>query len=113
MDEPANDLLERVRLFTAGDGLIEQRQFGGNAFMLNGNMLCCISKTGMMARVGKDQEAEALTRPHARPFDRTGRRMGGLVHVDLAGLKDDSALQGWLATARNFVGTMPPKKKKR
>jgi len=107
------DLLDRVRLLTAGDQLNEQRQFGGHSFMLNGNMLCCISKNGMMARVGKDQEAEALTKPYARPFDVTGRRMGGLILVDPQGVETDDDLSAWLAMARTFVEKLPPKKKKR
>lgn len=107
-----SDLIDRVRLLTAGDKLTEQRQFGGNSFILNGNMLCCIGKHGMMARVGKEQEEEALKRPYARPFDMTGRRMGGLVQVDPEGVEDDEDLLSWINMARTFVETLPPKQKK-
>jgi len=107
-----DDLLARIRLLTAGDSLMEQRQFGGNAFMLNGNMLCCVGKHGMMARVGKEQEAEALTRPHAKAFDMTGRRMGGLISVAPEGLATDADLLSWIAMARTFVEALPPKIKK-
>jgi len=113
LDSQTDTLLARVRLLTAGDQLNEQRQFGGNAFMLNGNMLCCVSKTGVMMRVGKEQEAEALTKPYARPFDKTGRRMGGLVLVAPEGIEADTDLAYWLAMARTFVGSLPAKKKKR
>lgn len=106
------DLLDRIRLLTAGDQLTEQRQFGGNAFMLRGNMLCCIGKNGMMARVGKDQEEAALKRPHAKPFDMTGRRMGGLVHVDQEGVASDQDLIDWISMARAFVETLPAKAKR-
>lgn len=106
------ELLARIRLLTAGDKLTEQRQFGGNSFMLKGNMLCCIGKHGMMARVGKDQEAAALQKPHAKPFDMTGRKMGGLISVDPEGLATDEALLGWINIARAFVETLPPKVKK-
>jgi len=106
-----SDILDRIRLLTAGDQLTEQRQFGGNAFMLSGNMLCCIGKHGMMARVGKEQEEEALKRPHAKPFDMTGRRMGGLIHIDPEGVATDEDLLSWINMARAFVETLPPKKK--
>jgi TfoX/Sxy family transcriptional regulator of competence genes len=35
----------------------EKRMFGGITFLLNGNMLCCASKQGLMVRVGKEAEA--------------------------------------------------------
>jgi hypothetical protein len=108
-----NDLLDRVRLVTAGDSLTENRQFGGNSFMLNGNMLCCIGKHGMMARVGKDQENKALEHKHARPCDITGRRMGGMVIVDFAGLQSEESVAFWIAMARKNVAAMPPKEKKK
>jgi len=107
----ADDLLARIRLLTAGDELTEQRQFGGNSFMHKGNMLCCVGKHGMMARVGKEQEADALKRKGAKPFDVTGRRMGGLVSVDADSLTD-TELREWLDLAFNFVGPMPQKVKK-
>lgn len=111
-DNNPEELLARIRLLTAGDELMEQRQFGGNAFMLRGNMLCCVGKDGMMARVGKEQEAAALTKPYARPFDKTGRRMGGLITIEPEGVATDEDLLGWINMARDFVGTLPAKVKK-
>lgn len=107
-----DELLARIRLITAGDGLMEQRQFGGNAFMLNGNMLCCVGKHGMMARVGKEQEAAALAKPYSKPFDKTGRRMGGLINVAPDGVMTDEDLLAWIDMARTFVETLPAKVKK-
>lgn len=112
MPEDRDELLARIRLMTAGDGLTEQRQFGGNSFMLRGNMLCCVGKHGMMARVGKEQETIALTKPYAKPFDMTGRRMGGMIDVAPEGLAADEDLLGWLNMARSYVETLPTKVKK-
>lgn len=106
------ELLARIRLLTAGDQLTEQRQFGGNSFMLRGNMLCCVGKHGLMARVGKEQEDAALEKPHAKPFDMTGRRMGGLISVAPEGVASDEDLKGWLDMAMAFVETLPEKVKK-
>lgn len=106
------DLLARIRLLTAGDQLTEQRQFGGHSFMLRGNMLCCVGKHGLMARVGKDQEAAALEKPYAKPFDMTGRRMGGLIDVSPEGVATDEDLLSWINMARAFVDTLPAKIKK-
>lgn len=113
IEENRQELLTLVRLVTAGDQLTEQRQFGGNSFMMNGNMLCCIGKHGMMARVGKHQEEKALEHTHAKPFDMTGRRMGGMVVVDFAGLTTEDDVTFWVDMAKKNVAAMPPKVKKK
>ena len=60
-----------------------------------------------MFRVGKNNEAEALSRPGAIPVEKSGRRMGGLVFVGEAAC-DGDALKNWVALAHSFVGTLPP-----
>lgn len=109
MTDQPQDLLARLRLIAAARDLEEKRQFGGHSFYLNGNMVCCASKTGMMARVGKDAHADALKRPHAAPMMRTGRPMGGMVDVAVEGLQDDDTLADWVDLALSFVRTLPPK----
>ena len=103
------DLLGRVRAMLASTGAIsEMKMFGGNAFMLNGNMLASSSKRGLMLRVGKDQAANALTRPGTRQIEMRGRPMEGYIRVDPAGL-DDKSLREWLELATGFVQTLPAK----
>ena len=111
MTHSTENLLARVRLIAAREGLSEKRMFGGHSFYLAGNMVCCLSKTGMMARVGKAQETTALDRPGARPFTRTGRRMGGLVEIDTPYLEDDDSLESWIAMALAHARSLPPKEK--
>jgi hypothetical protein len=50
----------------------------------------------------------ALARPGARLFDFTGRPMKGWVVVAGEEL-DDEPLAGWIAEARSYVATLPPK----
>lgn len=83
--------------------------FGGTTFMVAGHMLCCVSKRGLMARVGAAAEPAALARPHARPCDGTGRPMPGFVLIAAAGLDGDEALDGWLALAHGYVAALPAK----
>ena len=107
-------LAERIRDALAGRaGITEKRMMGGLCFFHNGNMLggADRAKTGagrFMFRVGKANEAEALSRPGAQIVDFNGRRMGGLVFVDekACGQKD---LQNWIQLALSFVSTLPPK----
>ncbi len=88
---------------------------GGVCLMVDGNMLggADRQKDGagrFMFRVGKDNEAEALSRPGAVPLEQGGKRMGGMVFVDEAA-RDADALKKWVALALSFVGALPPKKK--
>ncbi len=94
-------------------GVSEKKMMGGVCFMLNGHMVggAHREKTGeglFMFRVGKDNEAEALSRPGARPMEMTGRRMGGFVFVEEEAC-DDAALKGFVSLALSFVTMMPPK----
>jgi hypothetical protein len=83
--------------------------FGGVTFLVSGNMLCCVSKNGLMVRVGKDAEETALSRPHAAPCLGTGRRMAGFILVQPAGIESDVDLRSWLSLARAYVEPLPVK----
>ena len=60
----------------------EVKMFGGLCFMLNGNMVAGTSKRGLLVRVGKDQQSNALARPGAKRMEMTGRPMEGYIFVD-------------------------------
>ena len=86
----------------------EIKMFGGIGFMLNGNLMAGASKRGLLLRVGKDRQADALKRPGARPMEMRGRTMEGYVYVDPPALTD-GPLKTWLQMALSFVQTLPPK----
>lgn len=88
---------------------VTRRMFGGVTFMRNGNMLCCVSKRGLMARVGAAAEAEALSHPHVSPCMGAGRSMAGFVMIDPPGFAAEADLLAWLGKARAYVETLPPK----
>ena len=103
------DLANRVRVALTGTGAVQEvKMFGGLCFMLNGNMVAGTSKRGLLVRVGKDQQADALARPGAKPMEMTGRLMEGYIFVDPPP-RDDRGLQDWVALAVAFVKTLPPK----
>jgi TfoX/Sxy family transcriptional regulator of competence genes len=95
-------------------GVSETRMMGGLVFLLNGNMLggAHREKTGdrlFMFRVGKEQEQEALARPHVRPVQFGDRRpLSGLVFVD-ADATDTESLRAWVDLALSYVSAMPAK----
>lgn len=104
-------LLDGVRdgLRHLGTDVEERRMFGGITMMLDGNMLCCVARTGLMVRVGAESEAEALAHPSAQPCMGTGRRMAGFIMVDHDGLATRKDVVYWLGLARAYVRTLPPK----
>jgi len=106
------NLTARVRAALAGTGTIrEVKMFGGVGFMLNSNMVAAASKRGLMLRVGKDRQRDALARPGTRQVIMRGRPVQGYVRVDPVGL-DDAAMRGWVSLAAAFVQTLPPKRSK-
>jgi len=103
---------ERLRKALKGRSKVtEKRMFGGVCFLLRGNMLCGTGSGDFMFRVGKDQDAEALSRKGARPMDFTGKVMKGFVWVDPKKC-DARSLGRWVAMAEHYVGKLPAKGKK-
>ncbi|MEZ5661062.1 MAG: TfoX/Sxy family protein [Burkholderiaceae bacterium] len=89
-------------------GITEKKMFGGYCWMLNGNMLCGVEVGRYMFRVGKELEAQALSRPGATPMDITGRPMRGLVWVQ-ADAAHAAGLDSWIDLASQFAASLPPK----
>jgi TfoX/Sxy family transcriptional regulator of competence genes len=83
--------------------------FGGIGFMLNGNLLVGASKRGLLLRVGKDAQSQALAVPGTRLMEMRGRAMEGYVYVDPP--VAPGAVREWVDMARAFVGTLARKRK--
>lgn len=104
-------MISRVR-GALGHRVTAKRMFGGLTFLLDGNMLCCVSDKGLMARVGAEAEPAALKRPHASPCLGAGRRMAGFILVTHEGVAADADLNAWLGMALAHVSRLPPKEPK-
>ena len=105
------DLANRVRAqLGAEERVTEKEMFGGIAFLLGGHMAVGVSgRGGLMVRVGPDATDEALSLPHARPMDMTGRPMKGWVVVAEDGVQDDADLAAWVERGARFARSLPPK----
>jgi TfoX/Sxy family transcriptional regulator of competence genes len=102
-------LAERIRdRLRAADGISEKKMFGGLAFLTHGNMTVGVSGDDLLVRIDPDDTDAALARPGVRRFDMTGRPMRGWIVVAGEHL-DDDVLDRWIAQARTFVATLPPK----
>jgi TfoX/Sxy family transcriptional regulator of competence genes len=101
---------ESVRTALAGAGTLrEVKMFGGIGFMLNGNLVAAASRRGLLVRVGRDRQGDALARAGARPMVMRGRTMDGYIYIDPTALTG-RAVQAWLRLGVDFVRTLPPKK---
>jgi TfoX/Sxy family transcriptional regulator of competence genes len=86
------------RLLSDRDDVTERAMFGGLTFMVAGHMCCGVNKNELIVRLDPDDSDAALTRPHARPMDFTGRPMRGFVTVAADGL-NGPALKRWVDIA--------------
>jgi hypothetical protein len=98
-------LAERVRVLLHGPRSlkVEKRMFGGLAFMVNGHMCCGIVGRNFVVRTGPKQYEAALSKPHTRPMDFTGRPMRGFVYVGPEGYQSTRDLQTWIQCGLQFV----------
>lgn len=100
----------RLRTVFAGrPDVVEKKMFGGVAYMMAGNMCCCVIENRLMARVGPAQYADALRRPFAREMDFSGRPMKGYVYVEPEGFATEAELRAWVVLCERFIETLPPK----
>jgi TfoX N-terminal domain len=100
-------LVQRIREALGPEDVAEKRMFGGVAFLSRSYMFVGVSGDTLMARIGPDRYAEALTLPHVREMDFTGRPMKGYVFVDPPGIERDEDLNHWIALSLAFVRTLP------
>ena len=87
--------------------------FGGVCFMLDGKMVVGVIHDDLMVRVGKEDYAAALKRPHLRPMDFTGRPLTGFLYVAPAGIKTAKQLGNWVHRCLDYVASLPPPKRKK
>jgi TfoX/Sxy family transcriptional regulator of competence genes len=103
------DLALRVRAALRDVGAVrEVRMFGGVGFMVNGNLVAATSKRGLLLRVGRERQDEAVAQPGIRPMEMRGRRMEGYVYADPPPPSEDG-VKAWVRSALDYVQTLPPK----
>ncbi|HVF25532.1 MAG TPA: TfoX/Sxy family protein [Anaerolineales bacterium] len=103
-------LAERIRSELEGLPFVERKMFGGVRFLLNGNMACGVNKNDVIVRVDPEKHSAVLKRPHAKPFDMTGRPMKGRLVVEADGCKTDKQLGAWVTEGVDFAMMLPAKR---
>lgn len=105
------DLANRIRELIASDAeVIEQRMFGGLAFLVGGNISVAASgRGGLMVRVDPEDTAVLVTKPHAQPFEMRGRAMRGWLRVDPEGVRTKRQLEPWVKRGVAYARSLPSK----
>ena len=91
--------------------LKEKKMFGGICVLINGNMACGVYKDDLIVRVGTEKYQAALSRPHTKLFDITGKALKGWVMVEPQGCKTEKALKAWVEQGVAFARSLPGKEK--
>ncbi len=90
-------------------GLTEKKMFGGVGFMVHGNMACGVHGPDLIVRLGPAPCDQAMSQPHVRVFDLTGKPMKGWIVVAVAGVAADADLRSWIEQGVAFAQTLPRK----
>jgi hypothetical protein len=106
------ELAQRVReMLTFDPDVVEQRMFGGLAFLIGGHMAVAVSGSGgLLMRCEPDETDEMLAQPYVEPFVMRGREMKGWVRVDAEGVAEDAELKRWVESGVGFARALPPKR---
>ena len=107
------DLANRIRELIAGEeGVVEQKMFGGLAFLIGGHMSVSASgRGGLLLRVPPGETESLLAKPHAGPFEMRGKTMDGWLRVESEGVKTKRQLERWVKRGVDYARSLPPKQK--
>ncbi len=102
------ELAERVREVVAGeDALHEQRMFGGLAFLVAGKMAVAASgRDGLMVRVDPAESGALESADGVEPMVMRGREMHGWLLVSNEAVRDDAALEEWVARGVSYARSL-------
>ena len=103
LEELLDDDLAQVR------GLTQKAMFGGRAWLLNGNLLCGARDDGMLVRLGKGNDAWALSTPGIAPMISRGRQMQGWIRAAQEVYEDDALRRKLLKAALDFTRSLRKK----
>ena len=108
------DLANRIRELLADEkGVVEQRMFGGLAFLIGGNMSVAASgQGGLMVRVDPEQTEALIAKPGAERMVMRGREMNGWLRVDSEAVRTKRQLEPWVVRGVAFARSLPAKKQR-
>ena len=105
-------LAGRIRALLASEpAVVEQKMFGGLAFLVHGNMAIAASgQGGILVRVDPAESEELVASSPATPMVMRGREMAGWLRVDAADVAGDADLARWAERGTAYARSLPPKR---
>jgi hypothetical protein len=103
-------LAERIRGLLPDVPVVEQKMFGGLAFLVGGHMSVAASgKGGLLVRCDPAETGRLLDEPGVSRMEMGGRQMDGWLRVAGDEVTDDDALTRWIGIGTSYAGSLPPK----
>ncbi|MFN0299453.1 MAG: TfoX/Sxy family protein [Burkholderiales bacterium] len=99
--------VSRVRRQLAPHAAVENRMFGGVAFMIKGHMCLGVPGSELIVRLSPESAETALAEGGTRPFDLTGRQIKGWLLVSSEGTRHSAALSKWIRRGVAFTDELP------
>lgn len=107
-----DELADRIRfLVGAGPGVTEKRMFGGQAFLVGGNLAISASgRGGALVRVDPAESAALCEATAATVAVMSGREMRGWLRISSDDLDADDQLSEWVSRAVRYAQSLPPRR---
>jgi TfoX/Sxy family transcriptional regulator of competence genes len=93
--------------------ITEKKMMGALCFMRGGAMCCGVTGDALMIRVGAENYAKTLARPHVRPLKIGQRAARGFVLIDPPGYRTAASLLTWIELGLAVAKAAPKKPAKR
>ena len=105
------ELAARIRALLADEeGVVEQKMFGGLAFLVGGNMAVAASgQGGLLVRVDPAESDDLVAATPARLMEMRGREMPGWLRLDTGDVRDEGELSAWVARGVSYARSLPAK----
>lgn len=104
------DIADRVLAVLGAEPTLRRKSmFGGMAFIVQGNLACCVLNDDVIVRVPKEGYDAILKLPHVREMDYSGRPMRGWVCVGPEAMSTDASLAEWVRYGASTALALPPK----
>jgi TfoX/Sxy family transcriptional regulator of competence genes len=108
MPKPTEADKERFRSLVPDGPAVEVKpMFGNLGAFVNGNMFAGLFGSSLGVKLAPGDLAELGKVPGAGPYGPAERPMGGYLALPPAATDDEAS--AWVAKARDYVSTLPPK----
>jgi len=104
-------LVELFQALQPEVGGAPRKMFGCPCAFDNEQLFTGVFEDGLFVRLGELERKELLALRGAKPFAPMKRPMREYAVLPASMLEDEESVKGWMRRAREYVATLPPKRK--